>query len=253
MERLAYNRNGKNIEVEFDHFDELITYVVMNDVTDEEFESMETLGVKVEGGKRGLQMALLERAMDMANDRAEAERERDDADDYDEWETPSDEEEVPLHIDRDGDTNSICRQILNISDYYNLDEEVGNWFRSTFGEFNDRTVFDLVLADLLSLADFVEELVEEKVEGKDKFENEFEGTLIKGGVYNPYDDYEMRFRFIGMADEDFYKFEPVSDSALQNCLDVAEDQPECWDGKYTYMSGETVFYTFFDGLDIDEE
>ena len=179
MERLTYNRNGKNIEVEFDHFDELITYVVMNDVTDEEFESMETLGMKVEGGKRGLQMALLERAMDMANDRAEAERERDDANDYDEWETPSDEE--------------------------------------------------------------------------DEFKNEFEGTLIKGGVYNPYDDYEMRFRFIGMADDDFYKFEPVSDSALQNCLDVAEDQPECWDGKYTYMSGETVFYTFFDGLDIDEE
>lgn len=82
-------------------------------------------------------------------------------------------------------------------------------------------------------------------------ESTLENTLIKDKlkVNSNYETEDgFKFKYIGTQFIDevlFYKFKPLSEKAKEITSEIAEDEDLPNDG-FAYMTGETVFYTFFD-------
>lgn len=78
-----------------------------------------------------------------------------------------------------------------------------------------------------------------------------EDTLIKdklkvNSTYETEDGFKFKYIGTQLIDEVlFYKFKPLSDKAKEITSEIAEDEDLPNDG-FAYMTGETVFYTFFD-------
>lgn len=121
--KFVYKRNGNVVEKSFENPEDLMMYVVMHDVKDEEFISMEFNGMNIEGGVDGIKDAIFKIAMDMHDARIVSEIE--DAamhecepyeDSYGECEDEEEDEEEDEDLEEDPVKSRLIEDVFDMQD-----------------------------------------------------------------------------------------------------------------------------------------
>lgn len=83
-----------------------------------------------------------------------------------------------------------------------------------------------------------------------------ENELVKGNTYTCVDGLDGKYEYIGKVEYpefgELFKFKPLDSAAKETTQEMSDEMGLTYDG-FAYMTDETVFYTFLDSEDEDEE
>lgn len=97
---------------------------------------------------------------------------------------------------------------------------------------------------------------EDDIDLDESLNESIENELVKGNTYTCVDGLDGKYEYIGKVEYpefgELFKFKPLDSAAKETTQEMSDEMGLTYDG-FAYMTDETVFYTFLDSEDEDEE